>query len=127
MDRHCPIVGIGVDLISVDRLKRLIQENGPGILKMIYTDREIDYCANRKNAYELYAAMFAAKEAFGKALGTGFIGGIQCTDIEVHLEGGSFIETRGSVERIMREKMIGQVIFDYGYNHDFSLATIILL
>lgn len=127
MIRNRPILGIGIDLVSVGKMKRLIRENGPPFLRMIYTDREINYCEKRKNAYELYAAFFAAKEAFVKALGTGFVGRIQCTDVEVHLEGGVFIETRGPVKRIMREKVIGQVIFDYGTNHEFSVATIILL
>ena len=127
MDRHRPIVGIGIDLVSVGRLKRLIQNNGPDFLKMIYTDHEINYCENRKNTYELYAAMFAAKEAVVKALGTGFIGEIRCTDVEVHLENGVFLDTKGAVQKSMREKKIEDVRFSYSTTHEFSMATVIFL
>jgi holo-[acyl-carrier protein] synthase len=127
MDRHRPIVGIGIDLVSVGKLKRLIQKNGPDFLKMIYTDHEINYCENRKNAYELYAAIFAAKEAVVKALGTGFIGKMRCTDVEVHLENRVFLDTKGAVQRSMRGKKIEDVLFSYSTTHEFSMATVIFL
>jgi holo-[acyl-carrier protein] synthase len=127
MDPHRPILGIGIDLVSVGKLKRLIQKNGPDFLRLIYTDYEINYCEDKKNAYELYAAMFAAKEAAVKALGTGFIGKIRCTDVEVHLETRAFLEPKGAVQRGMREKKIEDVRFSYSCTQEFSMATVIFL
>lgn len=127
MDRHRPIAGIGTDIVSVGRLKRSIQKNGPDFLRMIYTDHEIDYCKSRRNAYELYAAMFAAKEAVVKALGMGFIGEIQWTDVEVYLGKRVFIETKGAVQRIMKKRGIGEILSNCATTHEFCVANIILV
>jgi holo-[acyl-carrier protein] synthase len=123
MDRHRSILGIGIDLVSVGKLKGLIQKNGLNFLKMIYTDHKINYCEKRQNAYELYAAVFAAKEAVVKALGTGFIGKMRCTEVEVHLENGVFLYTKGAVRRSMEEKKIEDVLFSYSTTREFSMAT----
>lgn len=72
------ITGIGVDIIEVDRIKKLVQKN-PRFLRRIFTPLEIDYCQNKKNKFQHLAARFAAKEAFFKAIGKK----IKWTDVEV--------------------------------------------
>ena len=62
------IVGIGVDIIEVDRIQKLA-EKSPRFLKRVFTNEEIQYCTGKKNKYQHLAARFAAKEAFFKALG----------------------------------------------------------
>lgn len=62
------IKGIGIDMIEVDRVKRLAEKN-PRFLKRIFTSREAEYCLEKKNKYLHLAARFAAKEAFFKAIG----------------------------------------------------------
>ena len=62
------IVGIGMDIIEVERIEKLAKKN-PRFLKRVFTDEEIDYCNGKKNKYQHLAARFAAKEAFFKALG----------------------------------------------------------
>ncbi len=62
------IVGIGVDIIEVERIRKLAEKN-PRFLKRMYTAKEIKYCEGKKNKYQHLAARFAAKEAFFKALG----------------------------------------------------------
>jgi holo-[acyl-carrier protein] synthase len=62
------IVGIGIDIIEVDRVARLAEKN-PRFLERIFTPREIAYCSEKKNKQQNFAARFAAKEAFFKALG----------------------------------------------------------
>ncbi len=62
------IVGIGIDIIEVDRIARLA-EKSPRFLERTFTLREIGYCSKKKNKYQNFAARFAAKEAFFKALG----------------------------------------------------------
>ena len=64
------IFGIGTDIIQVERVKKSI-ETIPGFTEKIFSPFEIDYCQTKKNKYEHFAARFAAKEAFFKALGTG--------------------------------------------------------
>lgn len=62
------ITGIGIDFIEVDRIKKLV-EKSPRFLEKIFTPVEISYCSKKKNKYQNFAARFAAKEAFFKALG----------------------------------------------------------
>jgi holo-[acyl-carrier protein] synthase len=62
------IVGIGVDIIEVDRIQKLA-EKSPRFLNRVFTEEEIQYCSGKKNKYQHLAARFAAKEAFFKALG----------------------------------------------------------
>ncbi len=73
----------GTDIIEIDRLKNSIQ-NINGFSERVFTEREIVYCENRKNAkFESYAARFAAKEAVVKALGTGMADGLSWKQIEI--------------------------------------------
>jgi holo-[acyl-carrier protein] synthase len=62
------IFGIGIDIIEVDRIARLAGKS-PRFLDRIFTPREIEYCSKKKNKQQNFAARFAAKEAFFKALG----------------------------------------------------------
>jgi holo-[acyl-carrier protein] synthase len=76
------IVGSGVDLCEVARIKDAIVRYGRRFVERIYTDREIAYAQSKANLYERYAARFAAKEAGMKALGTGWHG-VRWRDFEV--------------------------------------------
>jgi holo-[acyl-carrier protein] synthase len=77
------IVGSGVDLCEVSRIKDAVARHGRRFVERIYTDREIAYSERKANKYERYAARFAAKEAGMKALGTGWRGGVRWQDFEV--------------------------------------------
>jgi len=77
------IVGNGIDLCEVDRIRRSIERFGDRFINRIFTPREIAYVERKKNRYERYAARFAAKEAGMKAIGTGWRRGVQWVDFEV--------------------------------------------
>ncbi|WP_321474003.1 holo-[acyl-carrier-protein] synthase [uncultured Paludibaculum sp.] len=77
------IVGTGIDLAEVDRIKASIERYGDRFLNRVYTERERAYVARKANKYERYAARFAAKEAGMKAIGTGWRHGITWQDFEV--------------------------------------------
>lgn len=78
------ILGHGIDLVDVARLRRSVEEHGEHFLSRVYTPGEREYCdRNLKRRFEHLAARFAAKEAVLKALGTGWSGGIAWTDVEV--------------------------------------------
>ena len=76
------IAGIGIDLIEVQRVQEKIEKEN-GFREMIFSKQEIMYCEANKNKYEHYAARFAAKEAFFKALGTGWESGTHFHEIEI--------------------------------------------
>ena len=62
---------IGVDLIEIDRVRRALERHGDGFRERCFTPGERAYCESRANPAQHYAGRFAAKEAVGKALGTG--------------------------------------------------------
>jgi holo-[acyl-carrier protein] synthase len=77
------IVGSGVDLCEVERIKDAITRHGRRFVERVFTEREIAYAQSKANLYERYAARFAAKEAGMKALGTGWRGGVGWRDFEI--------------------------------------------
>jgi holo-[acyl-carrier protein] synthase len=77
------ILGTGVDLAEVHRIRQSIEKFGERFIGRIYTAGEIAYVQRKANRFERYAARFAAKEAGMKALGTGWRRGIQWKDFEV--------------------------------------------
>ena len=83
------IVGTGVDIVEVERVRAALERFGERFLKRIFTPAEIRYCDSKKNRAERYAARFAAKEAAFKALGTGWNQGVAWCEVEVgHTPGG---------------------------------------
>ena len=76
------IFGTGIDIIEVDRVKDQISKIN-GLKEEIFTKREIGYCESKKNKAQHYAARFAAKEAFFKAIGTGWRDGLAFIEIEI--------------------------------------------
>jgi holo-[acyl-carrier protein] synthase len=77
------IIGTGIDLAEVPRIRASIERFGAKFTVRIYTERERAYVERKANKYERYAARFAAKEAGMKAIGTGWRGGITWQDFEV--------------------------------------------
>lgn len=77
------IVGTGLDLVPVDRLAGFHRRRGDEGLLRLFTGAELDYCRGAASFAASLAARFAAKEAFFKALGTGFGRGGRWTDVEV--------------------------------------------
>jgi holo-[acyl-carrier protein] synthase len=62
---------VGVDLIEIERIRRALERHGDGFRERCFTDDERAYCESRANPAQHYAGRFAAKEAVGKALGSG--------------------------------------------------------
>lgn len=76
------IGGLGIDMIEVDRVaSRIAKEQG--FRELVFSEGEIVYCSAKTHPAEHYAARFAAKEAFFKALGTGWAAGTAFHEIEV--------------------------------------------
>jgi holo-[acyl-carrier protein] synthase len=77
------ILGIGTDIVEIARIGRSIERHGERFTKRIYTEGEIAYCTRFKRSAQHFAGRWAAKEAAGKALGTGIFGSVRFRDIEV--------------------------------------------
>lgn len=112
------VEGIGIDIIEVHRVKKLAEKN-PRFLERIFTDREIRYCAEKRNKYQHLAARFAAKEAFFKAIGKR----IGWRDVElINLSTGKPRLEIKSKERFSFE----EVHVSISHLAEYAVATVIL-
>ncbi len=76
------VLGIGIDMIEVERISSKISK-AAGFRELVFSKKEIEYCEAKTNKFEHYGARFAAKEAFLKAVGTGWINGTSFHEIEI--------------------------------------------
>lgn len=76
------IAGLGIDIVEVERIEEKIRKDS-GFRELVFSENEIAYCESKTHKFEHYAARFAAKEAFFKALGTGWLNGTAFNEVEV--------------------------------------------
>jgi holo-[acyl-carrier protein] synthase len=77
------IVGLGVDVVEIRRIREALKHQGERFIRRIYTEAEQTFCEARRDPAPHYAVRFAAKEALFKALGTGWANGMRWQDVEV--------------------------------------------
>lgn len=121
------IYGIGTDLIEVARVeKQVASENG--FKERVFTPAEIEYCDSKHHKYQHYAGRFAAKEAFMKALGTGWQGGVSFQDIEVVTapNGKPELKLYGKTKEITDAKYIQSMFVSLSHLSSFAMAIVIL-
>ena len=98
------IYGNGIDIIDIERVRRVIRKYGNRFKKRCFSENEIERSDKRLNSVESYAKRYAAKEACAKALGTGLARGVFWKDIEVvnNKYGKPFIKLHGKAKDIFR-------------------------
>ena len=121
------IIGMGVDIAEVGRIRRAIERYGEVFLRRVYTGREREYCERFKNKYERYAGRFAAKEAAMKALGTGWRRGVRWRDIEVVREnsGKPALALKGAAKRIAEDLGVRNISITITHSGNLALAEVI--
>ena len=121
------IFGTGIDIIEVSRIQKVL-ERDIGFKEKIFTQGEIDYCEEKKNKYQHYAARFSAKEAFLKAIGTGWRFGIKFGDIEVYHDefGKPLIRLYGKADELIRENGISTMHVSLSHLKEMATAVVIL-
>lgn len=119
---------IGVDIVEIKRIEKLFSTN-EAFIKKIYTEKEVAYCNPKKNKYQHYAARFATKEAMFKALGTGWIGNLKWTDIELLNDkfGKPYLNFYGSVKLLVDEKNIENAAVSLSHCNDYAIAQVLLV
>jgi holo-[acyl-carrier protein] synthase len=122
------IVGTGVDLAEVPRIKASIERFGARFVERIYTPAEIDYVERKANRFERYAARFAAKEAGMKAIGTGWRRGVTWHDFEVaNLRTGKpTLRLHGVAARIAEKLGVRNVSLSITHTAELGMAHVIL-
>lgn len=76
------IAGLGIDMIEVERVAEKISKES-GFRELVFSEKEIAYCERKTDRFIHYAARFAAKEAFFKAMGTGWAEGTAFNEVEI--------------------------------------------
>jgi holo-[acyl-carrier protein] synthase len=126
---HKLIVGSGIDICEVDRIRTAIQSSyGRRFLERVFTELEIAYAESKANKFERYAARFAAKEAGMKALGTGWRGGLGWRDLEVaNLPSGRpTLRLSGKAAEIAERLGVRQISLSLTHTAAQALAIVIL-
>lgn len=121
------ILGMGVDIAEVERVRAAIERRGEAFLRRVYTQSERAYCERFKNKDERYAGRFAAKEAAMKALGTGWRRGVKWTDFEVirELSGRPGLVLHGEAKRIAEQLGVRHIALSITHTETEALAQVI--
>ena len=121
------IVGLGTDLIEIERIGRSLTRFGESFLQRVYTPGEIAYCLKKKNAAESLAARFAAKEAGAKALGTGISRGVSWKEFEVRRQPGQRPELHlsGRAAEIAASLGIRRLSLSLSHSRELSIAVVV--
>ena len=121
------IVGIGIDVAEVKRIRAVIESQGERFLRRVFTPDEVAYCEQFRNKYERYAGRFAAKEAGMKALGTGWSRGVRWVDVEVVRQRGGrpTLELKGEARKIADGLGVKHVALSITHTVEQAIAQVI--
>lgn len=121
------IYGIGTDIIEVSRIQK-VMERDIGFREKIFSESEIAYCERMKNKYQHYAARFSAKEAFMKALGTGWRDGIRFIEIEVVHDplGKPLILLGGRARELAQNAGMGEMHVSLSHVKEIASAVVVV-
>ena len=123
------IIGNGVDIIKNSRINNSLKIKG--FLNRIFTEKEIQQGRKLKNKINFYAKRFAAKEAFVKAIGTGFRSDINFIDIEIknYKNGKPYISLSKKLNNFLKKKFKIQkykVFLSLSDEKDYSIAFVVI-
>jgi holo-[acyl-carrier protein] synthase len=122
------ILGTGVDLAEVGRIRASIERFGAKFIDRIYTPAEIAYVEQKANRFERYAARFAAKEAGMKAIGTGWRMGVRWQDFEVanQRSGRPVLRFHGVAAQIADSLGVRNISLSLTHTSELGMAHVIL-
>ncbi len=118
----------GIDIIEIDRIEKAITANSH-FQERVFTPNEIAYCEGKKRQkYASYAGIYAAKEAFVKALGTGFRGGAW-HDIEIghNAEGAPIMTVRGGFLALLQDRQFTTIRLSISHSREYAVSEVLLL
>jgi len=121
------IVGMGIDIAEVERIRAVIETQRERFLRRVYTADETAYCEQFKNKYERYAGRFAVKEAAMKALGTGWSRGVRWVDVEVVRQRGGrpTVVLRGEARNIADRMGVKHISVSITHTAEQAFAQVI--
>ena len=116
---------IGVDLIEIERIRRALDRHGEGFKARCFTDAERAYCDGKPNPPQHYAGRFAAKEAVGKALGSGVY--FTWKEIEIRGRPKPGVELSGRTARAAERLGAGRIELSMTHSRDLAAAVAVIV
>jgi holo-[acyl-carrier protein] synthase len=122
------IYGIGIDLVENGRIQKIIAKWNTKFLQRVFSEGEINYCARHAQAEIHYAARFAAKESFLKALGMGLGMGVKLIEIEVdhNINGKPQLTLHGEAKEQLRKRKIDKIHLSLTHTKEYATAVVLM-
>ena len=123
------LIGIGIDVVEVDRIADALERHGDAFRDRIFTESERAYCSSQKRPALHYAARFAAKEAVAKAFGTGIGKDLGWLDMEIirRPSGEPALELSGTGKAYADANGIAEVKISLTHARDYAAANAVAL
>ncbi len=123
------ILGSGVDIVEVERIRKAIKKYGDDFLRKIFTDNEINYSNKRRFVYQHLAARFATKEAVLKAFGGGWLRNLPWKDVEIinDKNGKPEIRLSGEAKKVFSRKNLKKIVVSISHTKNYAVANAILV
>jgi len=121
------IIGIGTDIVSIERIKEIIDERGEHFLNHVFTAGERKYCQSKKSPWVHFAGRFAAKESVFKILKTKGGLGIRWKDVEIlkSQNGEPEISLKGKTKLMAEREGIKRILLSISHDRKYATATAI--
>lgn len=123
------LLGIGIDVVEVDRVKSSMDEYDEKFLSRIFTEKERKYCARQKRPEIHFAARFAAKEAISKAFGTGIGKDASWLDMEItrRESGEPEVLLSGAALKLAEARGVTQVMVSLTHAQHYAAANAVIM
>jgi len=120
------VIGIGIDIIEIERIKKSVDEYGDQYLKKVYTPNELKYCLAKKNKYQHLAARFAAKEAIYKAISSNWNSELSWQDMEIinGPNGMPEVKFKGNLEKFLSNEKSLKISMSHSRDYVACVAIV---
>ena len=123
------LIGAGVDIVEIARIRQAANKWKDRFLRRIFTDKEIDYAKSKRFLYQHLAARFAAKEAVLKAFGDSSINRMEWKEIEIinNRDGKPLVRLNGEAKKTMVRRGVRDIIVSLSHTRNYAVANAILV
>ncbi|MBZ0137543.1 MAG: holo-ACP synthase [Planctomycetes bacterium] len=122
------ILGLGTDIVEVARIEKLLKDKREEFLARVFTPTEIEYCRGKARPHIHFAARFSAKEAFMKAIGTGWAKGVGFNQIGVtnNEDGKPTLEITGEAKAVLDGLGPSVLWISISHAREYAMATVVI-
>jgi holo-[acyl-carrier protein] synthase len=123
------IIGLGTHILDCPKVRRLIDTHADKFIRMVFTQREAEYCMRRSHVTEFYAAIWATKDALLRSLGIKWKPGVCWREVEVLCKRAITpqVKVTGKTAERMSELGVARFQVSFSYSRVFATATVIAL